>query len=447
MKKQSSILIAALAVLAFSMNATQLSAQSKYGPDSTNCKRYLSYYKEYYKQKSYDDATRNWREAFKVCPPTANQTMLVDGTFLMRKLISKNGNNPIYKQQLVDSLMMIHDVRIENYPRYAVTARNNKGLDLCNYIKDDDMMLYNELNSIIEANGAATKANLYLFNLNAAIALCKVGRIGEEEVIEVYERNSDLLAQATPKNDTERESNDKVRDDLENLFVSSKLAECDKIIDLYGPRFDANPEDVEFATKVMRIMSSAEDCLDNDLFVKASTTVYNSNPNPATAKMLYQLYSQRGDVDTAIKYLEEAIASEESGAEDDAEYSYELAVYCYKSSRAVKAEGIARKAVSLTSNNELKAKAYMLLATIWGGVRCEGNEIAVRAPYWVAVDYLERAKAADSNIAADANKLIGQYRQYYPTAADAFMYDVKAGDVYNVNCGGFHAETTVKTQQ
>ncbi len=437
-----------LAFLAIAtLGSVSVFAQGKYGADSAECIKYLSYYKEYYKQKNYESATPNWREAFRLCPPTANQTMLVDGTSLMRKLISKNSKNPVYKEQLIDSLMMIHDIRIANYPKYAVTARNNKGLDMANYIKDDNKRLYEGLNEIIDSNWDETKASLYLFNLNAAIELCKIGMIDEEEVINVYERNSELLDSATPKNDTEKESNEKVRADLENLFVASKLADCDKIISLFGPKFEQNPSDAEFATKVVKIMSSAEDCMDNTLFVNAATTMYNANPNAASAKMLYQLNAAQGKVDLAIKYLEESIASEETDQEADSDLYYELAVYCFKSGRPLLAEASAKKSVQLTEVSELKAKNYMLLATIWGSVRCEGNEIAVRAPYWVAVDYLERARRADASLAEEAGKMIAQFRQYYPTAADAFMYDVKDGDSYTVSCGGFRETTTVKTQK
>ena len=140
MKK--SVLLIAIIVMALS--STSLFAQGKYGADSANCIKYLSFYKEYYKQKSYDEAIPNWREAFNRCPATANQNMLVDGTVLMRRLISKNAKNPVYKAKLVDSLMMIHDARIANYPKYAVVARNNKGLDLANYIQNDPERLYKE---------------------------------------------------------------------------------------------------------------------------------------------------------------------------------------------------------------------------------------------------------------------------------------------------------------
>ena len=61
-------------------------AQGKYGADSAECIKYLSYYKEYFKSKNYDAALPNWRKAYKLCPPTANQTMLIDGTTLIRRM-------------------------------------------------------------------------------------------------------------------------------------------------------------------------------------------------------------------------------------------------------------------------------------------------------------------------------------------------------------------------
>ena len=105
-------------------------AQGKYGKDSAECIKYLSYYKEYFKQKAYDDAMPNWRQAYKICPPTANQTMLIDGTTLMRMLINKNAKDPVYRAALIDSLVAIHEARAAAWPKNAVTALNNKGQDL-----------------------------------------------------------------------------------------------------------------------------------------------------------------------------------------------------------------------------------------------------------------------------------------------------------------------------
>ena len=154
-------LLIALASLAMMLSGTQAFAQGKYGADSAECIKYLSYYSEYYKSKSYDEAIPNWREAFRLCPPQANQNMLINGAVLIRRLITQNARNQEYKNALLDTLVLVHNLRAQYYPAYATTARNNKGVDLHNYAdKNDVQRLYDEYNSIIEANKAETNASL-----------------------------------------------------------------------------------------------------------------------------------------------------------------------------------------------------------------------------------------------------------------------------------------------
>ena len=66
------ISVAALALFA----SSKVSAQGKFGPDSAECIKYLSYYTEYYKQKNYDAALPNWRKAYKYCPHDVNALQL-----------------------------------------------------------------------------------------------------------------------------------------------------------------------------------------------------------------------------------------------------------------------------------------------------------------------------------------------------------------------------------
>ena len=435
-----------IAMIVMALSSTSVFAQGKYGADSANCIKYLSFYKDYFKQKSYNEALPNWREAFKRCPPTANQTMLVDGTTLMRKLISQNSKNPVYREKLVDSLMMIHDIRIANYPKYAVTARNNKGLDLANYVQNDPERLYKEYGEIIAGNKTKTKPTILLFYFDSAVELYKNGSLDEEEIIGVYEGCMELLSKMDPKDAADKEMVDDMKLKIEELFASNNIADCDKLIELYTPKFEADPQNIELAEKIVRFMSAADGCTDNALFISAATSIHKSNPTHASAYTLYKLNASTGKSAEAVKYLQEAIDREDSDAAQDAEYYYELAVYNFKCGNNLAAEQAAKKVIPLATTSEIKGKTYMLIGTIWGGVRCDGNDIAKRAPYWVAVDYFERAKAADSELAAEANKRINEYKKYYPLTADAFMFGVNDGETYQVSCGGFKANTTVRTQ-
>ena len=140
-----------------------------------------------------------------------------------------------------------------------------------------------------------------------------------------------------------------------------------------------------------------------------------------------------------------AINSPESDNAADANYNFELATFCFKSGNSAKAYAAAQKAVEL--DEALAGKAYMLMGTIWGSQVCPGNEIEKRAQYWVAVDFMVKAKNADESLAEDANNHIRQYSAYFPQTAEAFMYDVTDGQSYTVSCGGMRANTTVRTQK
>ena len=441
--KKIVLLISVAAIALFS--SSTVSAQGKYGPDSTECIKYLSYYTEYYKQKNYDSALPNWRKAYKYCPPTARYSLLSDGTTLIRNLIQKNANNPVYKKELVDSLMTIYDQRVQYWPKYAVSSLNNKALDMYNYVKDEPQKLYEVLTNVVETAKEKTRPNIFLFQLNTAVDLYKNGQLDPESVINVYEKGIEYLGKMTAKNDVEQRSIDKTVEDVESLFITSQVASCDNLLALFGPRVEAAPDDLALAKNVVRMMGMTEGCTDNELFLKAVTTTYNQEPSHTSAYYLYKLYAGRADMENALKYMDEAVNYPESDNATDAAYLYELAAFCFKNGNNAKALSSAQKAVEL--DETLAGKAYMLMGTIWGSVVCPGNEIEQRAKYWVAVDYMNKAKAADESLAEDANNYIRQYAAYYPQTAEAFMYDVTDGQSYTVSCGGMRATTTVRTQK
>lgn len=422
-----------------------MSAQGKYGADSAECIKYLSYYKEYYKSKNYDSALPNWRKAYTLCPATANQNMLLDGTTLMRNLIRKNFSNATYRDALIDTLFTIHKTRAEYYPKYKTVAYNNLGLDMANYYKNDSDKLFEGLNSVIAENKEQTKPSILLIDLNAAIQLYQDSKMDADALIAVYQNNMAYLEAAKPKDDNAKADLEKVKGDMESLFISSKVASCEKILEVYTPRYEANPEDLSLVTNIVKMMSSAENCTDNELYLKAATSLHKLQPTSQSAYFLYKLNASRGNFDNAIAYISEALTYEDITTEAAADYNYEAAAYCVKNGKTAKAISYAEKAMELSA--DYKGKAYFLIGTIWGATSCSGDEIARRAPYWVACDYMNRAKEADPSLAEECNRMSAQYRIYFPQTAEAFMYNLTDGQSYTVSCNGMRATTTVRTQK
>ena len=194
---------------------TKVSAQGKYGADSAECIKYLSYYQEYYKQKNYTEALPNWRKAFKLCPPTASQNMLLNGMTLLGKEIVKTKDAQT-RAAMIDTVLTLNDLRAQYYPKYAVAAYNSKGQYITQYYKDPQVV-YDQLNKIIEINQENVKPSLLLLDLNSAIELYKKSAIGAEDVINTYQKAIALLDKAG-----NAEENAKIRSDIEGLFIDRK---------------------------------------------------------------------------------------------------------------------------------------------------------------------------------------------------------------------------------
>ena len=438
-------IVVALMTMVMVLAGFRASAQGKWGADSANCIKYLSFYDESYKSKDYDNATINWRKAYSSCPHGIRQTMLTNGTELVRKLINKNKSNVVYRASLIDTLMTLHEERAKLFPKYAVSALNNKGVDIVNYMNGDEKAVYEGLNDVISRNGVNTRTSLFIQDMNVAIELYKKGLVSAEDVINTYQRNVDFLDKAPAKTEAVAEQNRKVKTDLESLFITSKVAECDDLIALFTPRYEANPEDLALVSNIVKMLSITEDCQDNDLFLNAVTSMYKLDPSYNSAYYLYRLNASRGNIDAALKYVDEAIAYEASDASTDAGYSFEAATFCFKNGRLAKAYSYASKAQEL--DESISGKAFFLMGQIWGATSCGGDEIEKRAHYWVAVDYLNKAKAADASLADDANRAIGSFSIYFPETAEAFMYNVTDGQAYKVVCNGMSASTTVRTRK
>ena len=445
MKKLTFILLAAMAAF-LGQNA---SAQGKYGADSAECIKYLSYYQEYYKQKNYDSALPNWRKAYSICPATASQNLFVHGSTLINREITKNRKNVAYFNALVDTLLTLQDQRLQYYPRTAkgvdqkATILNNKGQYMINFRGDDSQYLYDNLTSIINELGSDTKGGILVNNLQAAINLYRENKLSADDVINMYDTVSGAISGATAKSDAEAEDNLKTKATIESVFADSKVASCDNLIAIFTPRFEADPNNINVVANIVKLMNNADDCATNDLYFKSVTQMHKLDPSYRSAYGLYKLNAARGNVADACRYLDEAIDSEDSDEATDAQYLYELARFCYANNMRGRAFDAAGKAVRL--DNGYAGKAYMIMGNLWSSASC-GGDVDKYARYWAATDYYQKARAADESLAADANAAIGKVSIYYPEASEIFMYDLGKGQIYTVSCGGMTTTTTVRVR-
>lgn len=437
MKKLTFILLAAVALFA---GQNIVSAQGKYGADSAECLKYLSYYQEYWKQKNYDSALPNWRKAYSVCPATASQNMFIHGTRLMTRQLDKI-KDPALRSAIIDTIITLQDQRMATYPKKRQEILNNKGQYMINYRGSDSKYIYENLSVIVDQLGSNTSGSILVNLLQSGIALYRENKLTADDVIGLYDKVSEAINGAKAKSDAEIEDNAKAKATIESIFADSKVASCDNLIAIFGPRYEADPNNLALVSNIVKLMNTADDCASNDLYLKAVTSMYKLDPSYRSAYALFRLNSARGNIADAGKYLEEAIASPESDEATDAQYCYELAAFAYKNGLRGKAADAARKAIEL--DNGFAGKAYMILGNLWASATCT-DDVDKYARFWAATDYYQKARNADPSIADDVASAISGVARYYPEASEIFMYDLQAGQSYTVSCGGLSASTTVR---
>ena len=416
-------------------------AQGRFGPDSAECVKYLSYYQEYMKHNNNAEAIGPWRSAYAICPVTASQNLLINGQKLMRWAYNKTKDSKA-RAGIIDTLMQIYDQRVQYYPKTATSALNNKAIDIVNFKwkADEPKAVYDEMKKIFEAAGSESSDLVYVKLMETASTLYSSYELDAEQVMADYTAISETIGAALAAKDDPKLR--KAQKDVETLFMNCGIASCDNLLALLTPRYEANPDDEETLRAVVKMLSAA-DCLDSDLYLKAVESLYAKDPSSGSAYLLYRLYARNDDSAKAVKFLNEAIKNCEDN-EQLANYYLELGSYNYKkANNNAAAIAAAKKAAELS--DFYTGRAYLLIGTIWGTMRCGGNEVEAHAHFWVAYDYVNKAKAVDPGLSSEANALAGQYAAYFPNKADAFMYDLTDGKPYTVTCGGLREATTVRT--
>lgn len=449
MKKITLFLL--LAVLAW---GKPLVAQTgKYGAtpeDSIECIKYLSFYREYYKGGNIKESIPSWRGALKGCPEGVTQRLYQDGQNILKYMIARVKDDPARRKELIDSLLMMYDIRVKYYPKSRLSAYTFKVYDMVKFCEGDDAGIYKAAKNAVDFGREKTDEMMYVFLMQSAINLKTAGELSTEDVMDIYSEVSDLFDKkmALCSEEQNNSSGERLRDaqhKFETLFAMSGLAECDNILTIFGPKLEQNIGDLNFVKRIVHLLSIAG-CEKSDLFLKAVETLYNLEPSASSAYYLYRLYSSRDRDREAMSCLQQAIDDPQTDVKTDAEYLIEMGTYYFKKmNQSAKAVEMARKAMQTDEN--VVGKGNLLLGHIWALAKPSGTEIDAVANFWVAIDYFNRAKSADPSLEEECNKLIATYRQYYPTVEDAFMHDLSNGSSYTVTWNGISATTTVRTRK
>ena len=425
MKKFIILVVAILAVFS-------VSAQGKYGADEQKCKENLSMFREYYKQKNYDDAYNPWRWAYVNCPESSGNIFKNAPKILKAKMKADKANKSAY----VDTLMMVFDDRIKYFGKEGyVLGIKGYELILLDKSRSEEALGYLKKSIDLDGNKASVQA---VYGLMLAIVnLEKLGVKTKSDVIEAYAVVSEIIDYNIKNESKSTKYYIQYSEKVENKFTP--YANCEDLIALFSLKFDPTTKDVNLLKRITKVLEN-KDCTNSDLFFSASSRLYELEPSAKAADQMSKMSIAKGKSSDAISYAKEAIELEED-ANTKAKYYLGLADAYRSGGSYSSARGAVYSALELRNG---WGEAYMNLGNnyVAGAKNC-GNDFDKSTVYWVAVDAFKKART-DEETSDRASKSINTYSKYFPTKENCFFNGVEAGKSHTVACW-INKTTTART--
>lgn len=494
--KTMKLLLIALVTLGSVAVTAQDYKPGKYGKtreDSIECVKNLSLYREFVKQKNYKDAYNPWQWTFCNCP-MASQNIMINGPQLIQEEI-KNTRDEVRKNKLLDSLFLVYDTRMELYPKDKGAVLGRKANDYIRYIpaiwdaklkaeKDtakkiviidslanvwetaykmyeesillegnnslpsvinayyqtaEKYMKYRNLERTIMFDAYDKGSDIIEFNLDKVqtqygIALLSIDSLTASFAAGTIDSNTYLPKMEKLQKDTadlssKLENYDKAKNNFDLLFTP--YAKCEDIEKIYKKKFDANPNDIALLEKITKIMNKKK-CTNSPLFFAASTKLHELKPTAESAFLVGIMNFSKNDFVKAKEYFEEA-AKLFTDEEQKAKTYLMLAFTCSGLKQYAAGRTFAYKYAALKPGD---GTPYIIIGDMYtqSASSCGSDDLTSRVANWAAVDKYSKAKAIDKSKEAEANKRIGAAASRFPSKETVFFNNLKPGQAYTVGC-------------
>lgn len=406
------------------LSSLEISAQSKYGKDEQACKENVSVFREYCKQKNYEDALNPWRWAYTNCP-ASYATIYKNGPKIIKAQIKKYPEN---KNEYIDTLMMIFDQRIKYGFGKEGYILGLKGYELFFADKNRAEEAYQILKTSIKMDNNTSSVQAVYAYMKATIYLQKKGKKSKEDVLSTYSIVSEIV-DYNIKNESKTTKNFiKYSEKIEDMFTP--YANCEDIISLYSEKFQISNEDIDLLKRIEKILNEKE-CVKNQLYIDVLSILqdvdesYDYEIKLASALFANGYFLKSSNV--FKKILQNYDLEENLKAKTLLEYANSLRMekkYSQAISQTIKALQIKPD----------WGEAYLLQGNIYvSGAKSCGNDFEQTTVYWLAVDCFVKAKS-DDKVKDIAVKSINTYSKYFPNKETCFFNGVQSGEKYTIGC-------------
>ena len=239
--------------------------------------------------------------------PDLQSAIYINGEKIFTKLADAT-KDPAQKAVYVDSLMLIYNMRLENCPTNSVHDR--KALYGFKYWYRDDSKLpeiLNMFNTTYDINGAKMMDSNVKFHMQSVqLNKIKLDNLTEEEILEYYDKLSAVISQKKVAKPANAKKYDQMQADLDEILGTVVKFDCEKTKNILGPKFEADPDDMETVNKIFKFMLQGK-CTDDPLWLQAGKKIMEVTPDFGLAKNIALKSKANGDKEGAEYYFTQAM--------------------------------------------------------------------------------------------------------------------------------------------
>ena len=225
------------------------------GDDSIQCRQNISLFTSYVKGNNFKEAYPFWLEALEKCPASTKNIYLYGVQIMNWKI--ETAQDDAARQDAIEKLLKLYDMRIKYFgddPKYGkdyiTTAKINDYLRLYGDKASYDK-IYEWAKPVVEEMGEETESQLVYFFVFASMNKAIGNPDWHEHYVDDYMTGNGILQNdvdaLTQAGDTVKLQNiQALKGQLDELFATSGLADCDMLIKIYGDGLEKNKDNIKY---------------------------------------------------------------------------------------------------------------------------------------------------------------------------------------------------------
>jgi len=424
----------------------------KYGSDSLKCVENLSLYKINFRMwKDYNFSQevidqvpvyQPWKWVFENCP-LSSQNIFLDGVVIL-KYFYENETDTARKDQLVDSIMLVYDKRIEYFGNTSSSREGlvlgRKGIDLLILRPERFHEVYQILDRSVALEGNKSTGPVLVYYFHSTINSARAGLIDSSLIVENFDKIMGIVnfnEKENQEKEQERTEWQGIRLNIESLF--EPFATCPDLISIYKKKFEKTPDDPELLREIVKMLDK-RNCGNDPFYFDIIVKLYELEPDPESAYLIGRMLYRKNEYSKAMEYLLQATDMADTNSRADC---FLLLADAYRNLRDYpRSRSYAYKCAELRPSD---GNPYIMIGDLYATSAndCGSDEISKKAAYWAAVDKYLKARSVDRSVEQAANERISSYSRAFPAMERLFFHDLKEGDSYTVGCW-INETTTVR---